>query len=87
MQVLNSPSREEVNAAHFRGSWMGIGIPSVRNAFKVSRFKTVCWLCLLISSIPIHLLFNSTVFQTDRKYQNHASIRLTLLPTIKASVV
>ncbi|KAI1778678.1 hypothetical protein F4818DRAFT_306948 [Hypoxylon cercidicola] len=67
MQILNSPSREEVNAAHFRGSWMGIGIPSVRNAFMVSRFKTACWLCLLISSIPIHLLFNSTVFQTDRR--------------------
>ncbi|KAI6082383.1 hypothetical protein F4821DRAFT_216117 [Hypoxylon rubiginosum] len=67
MQVLNSPSREEVNAAHFAGSWMGIGIPSVRNAFRVSRFKTACWLCLLISSIPIHLLFNSTVFQTDRR--------------------
>ncbi|KAI1764186.1 hypothetical protein GGR53DRAFT_530815 [Hypoxylon sp. FL1150] len=67
MQVLNSPSREEVNAAHFGGSWMGIGIPSVRNAFGVSKFKTVCWLCLLFSSVPIHLLFNSTVFQTDRR--------------------
>ncbi|KAI1344924.1 hypothetical protein F5Y15DRAFT_364206 [Xylariaceae sp. FL0016] len=40
MQVLNSPSREEVNEAHFRGSWLGIGVPSVRNAFRVSRFKT-----------------------------------------------
>ncbi|KAI1370773.1 hypothetical protein F4677DRAFT_457612 [Hypoxylon crocopeplum] len=67
MQVLNSPSREEVNAAHFKGSWMGIGIPSVRNAFKVARFKTWCWFCLLISSIPMHLLFNSAIFQTDRK--------------------
>ncbi|KAI2467389.1 hypothetical protein F4781DRAFT_423354 [Annulohypoxylon bovei var. microspora] len=67
MQVLNSPSREEVNAAHFQGSWMGIGVPSVRNAFKVSRFKTWCWICLLLSSIPIHLLFNSAVFQTDRR--------------------
>ncbi|KAI1140191.1 hypothetical protein F5Y05DRAFT_403222 [Hypoxylon sp. FL0543] len=67
MQVLNSPSREELNTAHFKGSWMGIGIPSVRNAFSVSRFKTLCWICLLISSIPIHLLFNSTIFQTDQR--------------------
>ncbi|KAI0880270.1 uncharacterized protein GGS22DRAFT_87675 [Annulohypoxylon maeteangense] len=67
MQVLNSPSRQELNAAHFKGSWMGIGIPSVRNAFRVSRFKTLCWVCLLLSSIPLHLLFNSTVFQTDRR--------------------
>ncbi|KAI1455288.1 hypothetical protein F4805DRAFT_468796 [Annulohypoxylon moriforme] len=67
MQVLNSPSRQELNAAHFQGSWMGIGIPSVRNALRVSRFKTLCWICLLFSSIPIHLLFNSTIFQTDSR--------------------
>ncbi|KAL7622735.1 hypothetical protein AAE478_006413 [Parahypoxylon ruwenzoriense] len=67
MQVLNSPSREEVNRAHFKGSWLGIGISSVRNAFMVSKFKTFCWMCLLISSIPIHLLFNSTIFETDRR--------------------
>ncbi|KAI0836750.1 hypothetical protein F5Y06DRAFT_288376 [Hypoxylon sp. FL0890] len=67
MQVLNSPSREELNTAHFKGSWMGIGIPSVRNAFSVSKFKTWCWICLLLSSIPIHLLFNSTIFQTDQR--------------------
>ncbi|KAI1088679.1 hypothetical protein F5B19DRAFT_505454 [Rostrohypoxylon terebratum] len=67
MQVLNSPSRQELNTAHFQGSWMGIGIPSVRNVFRVSRFKTWSWVCLLLSSIPIHLLFNSTVFQTDQR--------------------
>ncbi|KAI0596324.1 hypothetical protein F4775DRAFT_314839 [Biscogniauxia sp. FL1348] len=67
MQVLNSPTREEINAAHFRGSWMGIGIPSVRNAFRVSKFKTCCWLVLLLSSIPIHLVFNSTIFETDHR--------------------
>ncbi|OTA69970.1 hypothetical protein K449DRAFT_360814 [Hypoxylon sp. EC38] len=67
MQVLNSPSREELNTAHFKGSWVGVGIPSVRNAFSVSRFKTWCWICLLISSIPMHLLFNSTIFQADQR--------------------
>ncbi|KAI1204960.1 uncharacterized protein F4807DRAFT_301545 [Annulohypoxylon truncatum] len=71
MQVLNSPSRREVNTAHFQGSWLGIGIPSVRNAFRVSRFKTWCWICLLVSSIPIHLLFNSTIFQTDSRNSDY----------------
>lgn len=67
MQVLNSPSRSEVDRVHSRGSWMGIGIPSVRNAFRVSKFKTGCWIMLLLSSIPLHLLFNSLVFQTDQR--------------------
>ncbi|KAI0896657.1 hypothetical protein F4806DRAFT_508490 [Annulohypoxylon nitens] len=65
--VLNSPSRQELDIAHFQGSWMGIGVSSVRNAFRVSRFKTWFWVCLLLGSIPIHLLFNSTIFQADRR--------------------
>lgn len=65
MQVLNSPSREEVDRQHARSSWLGIGVPSVHNAFRVSKFKTLCWLSLLLTSIPIHLLFNSTIFVTD----------------------
>lgn len=65
MQILNSPSREEVDAAHAKGTWFGIGVSSVRNAFRVSTFKTWYWVVLLISSIPIHLLFNSTIFETD----------------------
>ena len=65
MQILNSPSRQEVDWAHSSGSWFGIGVSSVRNAFRVSTFKTGCWIALLVSSIPIHLLFNSTLFETD----------------------
>ncbi|RYC56619.1 hypothetical protein CHU98_g9592 [Xylaria longipes] len=65
MQILNAPSREELDNAHSKGSWLGIGVPSVRNGFLVSKFKTWCWIALLISSIPIHLLFNSIIFETD----------------------
>lgn len=67
MQVLNSPSRKEVDKIHARGSWLGIGVPSVRNAFRVGKFKTSCWLLLLVSSIPLHLLFNSMIFQTEQR--------------------
>ncbi|KAK9420702.1 hypothetical protein SUNI508_00793 [Seiridium unicorne] len=67
MQVLNSPSREEVDRAHATGSYLGIGVPSMRNAFRVGRFKTVGWIFLLLSSIPMHLLFNSMIFQTDQR--------------------
>ncbi|KAI6083546.1 hypothetical protein F4821DRAFT_271700 [Hypoxylon rubiginosum] len=63
--VLNSPSREEVNKAHVKGSWLDIGVPSVRNVIHISKFKTWSWVVLFLSSIPIHVLFNSTIFQTD----------------------
>ncbi|RWA10081.1 hypothetical protein EKO27_g5043 [Xylaria grammica] len=65
--VLNAPTRQEVDEAHFKSSWLGIGVPSVRNAFRVSPFKTMCWISLFLSSVPIHLLFNSAIFEVDRR--------------------
>ncbi|KAI1178355.1 hypothetical protein F4777DRAFT_538430 [Nemania sp. FL0916] len=65
MQVLNAPSREELDAAHNQGTWMDVGVYSIRNVFKVSAFKRLCWFGLMITSIPIHLFFNSTVFSTE----------------------
>ncbi|KAI1733597.1 hypothetical protein F4680DRAFT_463028 [Xylaria scruposa] len=65
MQVLNSPSREEIDRAHAAGSWLDVGVSSIRNTFRLSKFKSLCWTVLVLSSIPIHLLFNSAVFRTD----------------------
>ena len=65
MQVLNSPSRDEIDKAHINNHWMEIGVPSLRNVFFVSRFKSLSWLVFSLTSIPIHLLFNSAVFETD----------------------
>lgn len=67
MQVLNAPSREELDSAHEKGSWLDIGVPSPRNVFKVSRFKRIMWILFFLSSVPIHLLFNSAIFATDRR--------------------
>ncbi|KAI1746564.1 hypothetical protein F4782DRAFT_524081 [Xylaria castorea] len=75
MQILNAPSREEVDRAHAQGSWLLIGVPSAGNVFRVSRFKPCCWVALLLSSIPVHLLFNSAVFETDfRESDFHLTI-------------
>jgi hypothetical protein len=71
MQVLNSPSRREVDAAHAAKSRMSIGVPSIRNIFRVSRFETCCWVVISVSSIPIHLLFNSMVFETDNRSSDY----------------
>ncbi|KAI0193908.1 hypothetical protein F4808DRAFT_475203 [Astrocystis sublimbata] len=67
MQVLNAPTREEVDNAHSKASWLGIGVPSVRNAFQVSSFKTWSWVCLFVSTVPIHLIWNSAIFEVDRR--------------------
>lgn len=64
MQVLNSPTRLEIDKAHSSLKSLDIGIPSIKNIRFLSGFKLLCWLVLFVTSIPIHLLFNSAIFKT-----------------------
>jgi uncharacterized protein DUF6536 len=65
MQVLNAPSRAEVDRIHAKNKSVEIGVPSLRNAFLLRKFKTFSWLVLAATSLPVHLFFNSAVFETD----------------------
>ncbi|KAJ4318189.1 hypothetical protein N0V94_004555 [Neodidymelliopsis sp. IMI 364377] len=62
MQVLSAPNREELVRAHGRRIWLHIGVPSLRNLRHIGRPRAVLWLTLFLSSMPLHLLFNSVVF-------------------------
>ncbi|KAJ0108093.1 hypothetical protein J7T55_007212 [Diaporthe amygdali] len=65
MQVLNSPTRAEVDQAHACKRWFEIGVPSLRNVLNVSPYKSLVWVLFSLSSLPIHLLFNSAIFSVD----------------------
>ncbi|KAK7976322.1 26S proteasome non-ATPase regulatory subunit 12 [Apiospora arundinis] len=67
MQIVTSPSRPEINLAHTYLRSLDIGLQSVRNLPSLSKFKQACWALLLFSSLPIHLLFNSAIYET--RYQ------------------
>jgi hypothetical protein len=56
MQVLSSPTRQEVNEVHARGQWLDIGILSTRNLSKISKKRRILWWILGASSVPLHLL-------------------------------
>ncbi|KAI0194239.1 hypothetical protein F4808DRAFT_474875 [Astrocystis sublimbata] len=64
MQILSAPSRDEIDRAHGWLRSVDIGIPSIGNLSHVSRLKASSWLILLATSLPIHLFFNSSVFET-----------------------
>lgn len=57
MQCLSAPSRLEVDAAHARGRYLDIGVPSLHNvlASPLSFKKKICWWILAASSFPLHL--------------------------------
>lgn len=67
MQVLNSPSRKEIDKVHRWLRSVDIGVPSLKNLRHVSYFKLTSWIIFAITSIPIHLFFNSAVFHTEYK--------------------
>jgi hypothetical protein len=56
MQYLSAPTREEVDRAHAKRSWLSIGVMSVRNIGRTSGKRTLLWFTLAVSSLPLHLL-------------------------------
>ena len=63
-QLLVAPTRSEVDTAHEKGDWLDIGAPSFRNLWKkrISRRRKAAWTLLMISSVFLHLVWNSAVF-------------------------
>lgn len=64
MQCLTAPTRKEIDKAHEQRKWLDIGIHSMRNLSHIRRPKAIFWLVLALSSLPLHLLWNSAVFMT-----------------------
>lgn len=75
MQVLSAPSREELVRAHAKRHWLHIGVPGLRNLFRIGVDRAILWIILFLSSVPLHLLFNSVVFT------NLQANRYTVIPT------
>ncbi|KIW75837.1 hypothetical protein Z517_10582 [Fonsecaea pedrosoi CBS 271.37] len=64
MQCLCAPTREDVKRSHARGVYLDIGVPSVRNMRSISSHKLILWLALGLSSIPLHLMYNSAFYKS-----------------------
>ncbi|KAG0635406.1 hypothetical protein HOY80DRAFT_927241 [Tuber brumale] len=63
-QCLAAPTRREIDVAHARRRWMDIGVPSVRNLFWIKRERALLWIAIGVTSIPLHLLYNSVVYNS-----------------------
>lgn len=58
-QFLCSPTREDVDAHHAHGQWLDIGVRSYRNFRAVRGWRMIVAVFLLVTSLPIHLVYNS----------------------------
>ncbi|OJJ46763.1 hypothetical protein ASPZODRAFT_66871 [Penicilliopsis zonata CBS 506.65] len=64
MQCLAAPSRADIDHAHYRRRWLDIGTFSFRNFFVMDTRRKVLWMLLLLSSTPIHMIYNSVIFSS-----------------------
>ena len=64
MQCVTAPTRSECDRAHKLGRWLDVGILSIRNIMLIGWQRKMLWALLALSSTPIHLLYNSSVFKT-----------------------
>ncbi|PWY70808.1 hypothetical protein BO94DRAFT_502156 [Aspergillus sclerotioniger CBS 115572] len=62
MQCLTAPARNDVDRAHGERVWLHIGVASLRNLAWAERSRLALWMALAITSLPIHLIYNSAVF-------------------------
>ncbi|KAJ6020960.1 hypothetical protein N7540_006464 [Penicillium herquei] len=63
MQCLSAPSRADTDAAHLKRKSLEVGTSSGLQNFLVMDWRRkILWLLLLVTSTPIHLIYNSAVF-------------------------
>ncbi|CAG8250100.1 unnamed protein product [Penicillium salamii] len=64
MQTLVAPTREDIDSSHAQGKWLDIGTPSLRNLKVIPKHRVALWLVLLLTATPIHLMYNSMIFES-----------------------
>ncbi|XHG01893.1 hypothetical protein AWENTII_005262 [Aspergillus wentii] len=65
MQCLCAPTRRNIDNAHSKAQWLDIGVPSTHNLLLISKKRSCLWICLALTSLPLHLVYNSTIFSTQ----------------------
>lgn len=56
MQYLSSPNIDELHEAHSKRRYLHIGVPNLRNLWSIAWDRSVLWVLLALSSVPLHLL-------------------------------
>ncbi|KAK5070697.1 hypothetical protein LTR70_010474 [Exophiala xenobiotica] len=64
MQCLSSPTRTETDRAHAKRQPLEIGVPSIKNLRHMHWRKGCLWWALCLSTLPLHLFWNSTILST-----------------------
>jgi hypothetical protein len=56
IQLMLSPTRQDIDSAHAAGNWLHVGISSGRNLWRIALWRVTICIALFMSSVPLHLL-------------------------------
>ncbi|KAK4122382.1 hypothetical protein N657DRAFT_576349 [Parathielavia appendiculata] len=70
-QVIASPTREEVTAAHLGREWLDIGIPSFRGIRRIERGRGFLAVMVLVMAVLTQIMYNAVIYvsQTAPNYK------------------
>ena len=71
-QILAAPTRDEVDKAHVSGKYLHVGVLDLLNLRYISRKRGFMCVLLALSTIPLHLLYNSAIFNSTAIYGYYA---------------
>jgi hypothetical protein len=74
LRLLCSPTRDEIDLAHGEAKSLEIGAISLLNFRHIPVLNFILWLGFLLTSIPLHLIFNAAVFMTDTSTQYNQAL-------------
>ncbi|KHE83148.1 hypothetical protein GE21DRAFT_10747 [Neurospora crassa] len=67
MQALAAPTRADIDQIHKSGGTADIGILSLRNMLHIRPIRLIMWTTMLITALPLHLVYNSAIFSTTSR--------------------
>lgn len=68
-QKLIAPTQAEVDRAHKQGRSLVIGTTNITNLLHISWSRKLLWLVLGLTSLPLHMVYNSVVFPALAVYR------------------
>lgn len=62
MRLVSAPTVDDLRKAHRQGRSLDIAVHSFRNVRRITRWRTLGWVILILLAIPIQLFFHSSTF-------------------------
>ncbi|GKU16125.1 unnamed protein product [Fusarium langsethiae] len=76
VQILNSPTRAELDNAHQNFEWLDIGIPSLRNLSLISSTRATLSGIMMSFALVSQVIYNAIIITTEQPDKSNSSLNV-----------